>query len=47
MMRKVKAVHDAAALRERMVGDGPFVMTSEAEIAQAIRDFQAGRFGAP
>ena len=26
--------------------NGPFAMTSEAEIAQAIRDFQAGRVGA-
>jgi redox-sensitive bicupin YhaK (pirin superfamily) len=34
-----------APLGERVVGYGPFVMTSEAEIAQAIRDFQAGRFG--
>jgi redox-sensitive bicupin YhaK (pirin superfamily) len=32
-------------LNERVVGHGPFVMTSEHEIAQAIRDFQAGRFG--
>jgi len=32
-------------LGERVVGYGPFVMTSEAEIAQAIRDFQSGRFG--
>ena len=32
-------------LGERVVGYGPFVMTSEAEIAQAIRDFQGGRFG--
>ncbi len=53
MMRNVKAVHDAAPphrvggapLNERVVGYGPFVMTSEAEIAQAIRDFQSGRFG--
>ncbi|HEY7753987.1 MAG TPA: pirin family protein [Steroidobacteraceae bacterium] len=34
-----------APLGERVVGYGPFVMTSEAEIAQAIRDFQGGRFG--
>ncbi|HEY5560050.1 MAG TPA: pirin family protein [Steroidobacteraceae bacterium] len=32
-------------LNERVVGYGPFVMTSEGEIAQAIRDFQSGRFG--
>jgi hypothetical protein len=30
---------------EPVVGYGPFVMTSEHEIAQAIRDFQGGRFG--
>jgi redox-sensitive bicupin YhaK (pirin superfamily) len=32
-------------LGEPVVGYGPFVMTSEREIAQAIRDFQGGRFG--
>jgi redox-sensitive bicupin YhaK (pirin superfamily) len=32
-------------LNEPVVGHGPFVMTSKHEIAQAIRDFQAGRFG--
>jgi hypothetical protein len=32
-------------LNEPVVGHGPFVMTSEHEIAQAIRDFRAGRFG--
>ncbi len=31
-------------LRERVVKYGPFVMTSEAEIIQAIEDYQAGRF---
>ena len=31
---------------EPVVGYGPFVMTSEREIAQAIRDYQSGRFGA-
>jgi len=30
---------------EPVVGYGPFVMTSEAEIAQAIRDFNEGKFG--
>lgn len=30
---------------EPIVGYGPFVMTSEAEIRQAIEDFNAGRFG--
>lgn len=32
-------------LGERVVGYGPFVMTSEAEIAQAIRDYRGGIFG--
>ncbi|MEE4277227.1 MAG: pirin family protein [Halieaceae bacterium] len=31
-------------IRERVVHYGPFVMNSEAEIEQAIRDYQAGRF---
>jgi len=32
-------------LNEPVVGYGPFVMTSEREIAEAIRDYQGGRFG--
>jgi len=32
-------------LKEPVVGYGPFVMTSEREIAEAIRDYQSGRFG--
>lgn len=32
-------------IRERVVHYGPFVMNSEAEIEQAIRDYQGGRFG--
>jgi len=32
-------------LNEPVVGYGPFVMTSEAEIHQAITDFNSGRFG--
>jgi len=34
-----------APLNEPVVGYGPFVMTSDREIAQAIRDYQSGRFG--
>ena len=30
-----------------VVSHGPFVMNSRAEIEQAIRDYQAGRFGTP
>ncbi|GHD65324.1 pirin family protein [Jeongeupia chitinilytica] len=30
---------------EPIVGYGPFVMNSEAEIAQAVEDFNSGRFG--
>ena len=33
-------------IRERVVHHGPFVMNSEAEIEDAIRDYQAGRFAA-
>ncbi|MNT86870.1 hypothetical protein D3C72_2272120 [compost metagenome] len=32
-------------LDEPIVGYGPFVMNSEAEIAEAFEDFKAGRFG--
>lgn len=32
-------------IAEPVVGHGPFVMNSEAEIVQAIDDFNAGRFG--
>jgi len=34
-----------APIDEPVVGHGPFVMTSEAEIRQAIADFNSGRFG--
>lgn len=33
-------------INEPIVGHGPFVMNSEAEIRQAIDDFNSGRFGA-
>ena len=32
-------------LGEPVVGYGPFVMSSQAEIRQAMADFNAGRFG--
>ncbi|MES2964576.1 MAG: pirin-like C-terminal cupin domain-containing protein, partial [Bdellovibrionota bacterium] len=32
-------------IREPIVSRGPFVMTSEAEIRQAMADFQAGKMG--
>ena len=35
-----------APIEEPIVGYGPFVMNSEAEIRQAIADVQSGRFGA-
>ena len=45
-------VHDAVLLvltgeplSEPVVGYGPFVMTSDAEIRQAITDFNSGKFG--
>ena len=32
-------------LNEPIVGYGPFVMNSKTEIAEAVRDFNSGRFG--
>jgi redox-sensitive bicupin YhaK (pirin superfamily) len=37
----------AAPLAEPVVAHGPFVMNTREEIAAAIADYQAGRFGAP
>ena len=34
------------SIDEPVVGHGPFVMNSQAEIAQALADFRGGRFGA-
>lgn len=42
----VLLIGHAAPLGEPVVAHGPFVMNSEAEIVEAIRDYQAGRFGA-
>ncbi|MGN6375432.1 MAG: pirin-like C-terminal cupin domain-containing protein, partial [Sphingomonas sp.] len=37
----------ADPIGEPVVAHGPFVMNSEAEIVQAIRDYQRGLFGDP
>jgi hypothetical protein len=49
---ELRAEHDALLvfghadpIREPVVSHGPFVMTTREEIAQAIDDYQAGRFG--
>jgi redox-sensitive bicupin YhaK (pirin superfamily) len=38
---------DALPFSEPVVAHGPFVMNSREEILEAIRDYQAGRFGTP
>jgi hypothetical protein len=38
-------VLSGAPLNEPIVGYGPFVMNSEAEIAEAFNDLNSGRFG--
>ncbi|MCB1938290.1 MAG: pirin family protein [Rhodocyclaceae bacterium] len=41
----VVLVLSGAPIDEPIVGHGPFVMNSDAEIAQALADFRSGRFG--
>jgi quercetin 2,3-dioxygenase len=43
----VRGVQDFAdqPIRERIAFGGPFVMNDQSEIAEAFRDFHAGRFG--
>lgn len=44
---RVRGVQDFAdqPIRERIAFGGPFVMNDQSEIAEAFRDFHAGRFG--
>ena len=38
-------VLSAAPLNERVVQQGPFVMNSETEVLEAMRDYQMGKMG--
>ena len=44
-MPSVVTVYSREPIRELVAYGGPFVMNTEAEIAQAYRDFHDGKFG--